>query len=100
MDLFTFTVFFLRLFPLNDDLKPSFRSTSDRFLRIFYFRAVREGTTRRRMILLYSELTSIRSSSRSFSSKKMGSGDSKLHFRKAVIQLTTKTQVSLCPDGR
>lgn len=23
----------------------------------------------------------------------MGSGDSKLHFRKAVIQLTTKTQV-------
>lgn len=29
----------------------------------------------------------------------MGSGDSKLHFRKAVIQLTTKTQVSLRPGG-
>lgn len=25
----------------------------------------------------------------------MGSGDSKLHFRKAVIQLTTKTQVGV-----
>lgn len=25
--------------------------------------------------------------------RKMGAGDSKLHFRKAVIQLTTKTRV-------
>lgn len=35
-----------------------------------------------------------------FFQQKMGSGDSKLHFRKAVIQLTTKTQVSLCPRDR
>lgn len=57
------------LFPLSDDLK-SFRSTSDRFLRKLCFPSIIEGITRRMTILLYSELTSIRSTSWSFSSKK------------------------------
>lgn len=28
--------------------------------------------------------------------RNMGNADSKLHFRKAVVQLTTKTQVGVC----